>query len=75
MIFHAMPTIIDRPTVIPCVGTKPKVIEEFAGRANSGHSQVNIARMVSPEGWAGKLGYTVGSSGAAAPREVPVAFV
>ena len=47
-----MPTIIDRPTVIPCVGTKPKVIEEFAGRANSGHSQVSIARMVSPEGWA-----------------------
>ena len=52
MIFHAMPTIIDRPIVIPCVGTKPKVIEEFAGRANSGHSQVSIARMVSPEGWA-----------------------
>jgi mannose-6-phosphate isomerase-like protein (cupin superfamily) len=52
MIFDAMPTIIDRPTVIPCVGTKPKVIEEYAGRANSGHSQVSIARMVSPEGWA-----------------------
>ena len=52
MIFDDMPTIIDRPTVIPCVGTKPKVIEEFAGRANSGHSQVSVARMVSPEGWA-----------------------
>ena len=37
MIFYAMPTIIDRPTVIPCVGTKPKVIEEYAGRVNSGH--------------------------------------
>jgi len=46
-----MPTIIARPTVIPCVGTKPKMIEEFAGRANSGHSQVSVARMVSPEGW------------------------
>jgi len=46
-----MPTIINQPTVIPCVGTKPKMIEEYAGRANSGHSQVSVARMVSPEGW------------------------
>lgn len=46
-----MPTVIARPTVIPCVGTKPKMIEEFAGRANSGHSHVSVARMVSPEGW------------------------
>ena len=52
MVFDDMPTIIDRPTVIPCVGTKPKVIEEYAGRANSGHAQVSVARMVSPEGWA-----------------------
>jgi len=52
MISNAMPTIINRPTVIPCVGTKPKVIEEYAGRANSGHSTISVARMVSPEGWA-----------------------
>jgi mannose-6-phosphate isomerase-like protein (cupin superfamily) len=46
-----MPTLIGQPTVIPCVGTKPKQIQEFAGRVNSGHSNVSIARMISPEGW------------------------
>jgi mannose-6-phosphate isomerase-like protein (cupin superfamily) len=46
-----MPTLIGQPTVIPCVGTKPKQIQEFAGRVNSGHATVSIARMISPEGW------------------------
>jgi len=46
-----MPTLIPKPTVIPCVGTKPKQIQEFAGRVNSGHASVSIARMISPEGW------------------------
>ena len=46
-----MPTLIARPTVIPCVGTKPKQIQEFAGRVNSGHSSISLARMISPEGW------------------------
>ena len=46
-----MPTLIPNPTVIPCVGTKPKQIQEFAGRVNSGHASVSIARMISPEGW------------------------
>ena len=46
-----MPTLIQQPTVIPCVGTKPKQIQEFAGRVNSGHSSVSIARMISPAGW------------------------
>src|SRR6188508_3800585 len=46
-----MPTLIQQPTVIPCVGTKPKQIQEFAGRVNSGHSTVSIARMISPSGW------------------------
>ena len=46
-----MPTLIAQPTVIPCVGTKPKQIQEFAGRVNSGHSSVSIARMISPSGW------------------------
>jgi quercetin dioxygenase-like cupin family protein len=46
-----VPTLISQPTNIPCVGTKPKQIQEFAGRVNSGHSSVSIARMVSPEGW------------------------
>ena len=46
-----MPRLIQKPTVIPCVGTKPKQIQEFAGRVNSGHSSVSIARMISPGGW------------------------
>ena len=46
-----MPTLIPQPTVIPCVGTKPKQIQEFVGRVNSGHSGVSVARMVSPGGW------------------------
>ena len=46
-----MPVLIDKPTVIAAAGNKPKQIEEFAGRVNSGHSSVSVARMVSPEGW------------------------
>lgn len=46
-----MPTLIAQPTVIQAAGNKPKRIEEFAGRVNSGHATVSVARMVSPEGW------------------------
>ena len=46
-----MPTLIAAPAVVPAAGTKPKRIEEYAGRVNSGHTSVSIARMVSPEGW------------------------
>jgi mannose-6-phosphate isomerase-like protein (cupin superfamily) len=43
--------MIDAPSVIQSAGNKPKRIEEYAGRVNSGHTGVSIARMVSPEGW------------------------
>ena len=46
-----MPRLIPGPTVVAAAGNKPKQIQEFAGRVNSGHSGVSIARMVSPEGW------------------------
>ena len=46
-----MPTLIPQPTVIASAGNKPKRIEEYAGRVNSGHSGVSVARMQSPEGW------------------------
>lgn len=46
-----MPRFIDAPTVVPAVGTPPKRIEEYAGRVNSGHASVSVARMVSPQGW------------------------
>jgi mannose-6-phosphate isomerase-like protein (cupin superfamily) len=43
--------LIAQPTVIAAAGTKPKQIQEFAGRVNSGHAAVSVARMISPEGW------------------------
>jgi mannose-6-phosphate isomerase-like protein (cupin superfamily) len=46
-----MPTLIQGPSIIQAAGTKPKRIEEYAGRVNSGHSKVSVARMISPEGW------------------------
>jgi mannose-6-phosphate isomerase-like protein (cupin superfamily) len=46
-----MPRLIHAPTVIAAAGNKPKRIEEFAGRVNSGHAEVSVARMVSPQGW------------------------
>lgn len=46
-----MPTFIAAPTVVAAAGNKPKRIEEYAGRVNSGHTSVSVARMVSPDGW------------------------
>jgi quercetin dioxygenase-like cupin family protein len=46
-----MPTLVPAPTIIEAAGNKPKQIEEFAGRVNTGHSKVSVARMVAPEGW------------------------
>jgi mannose-6-phosphate isomerase-like protein (cupin superfamily) len=36
---------------MPAAGNKPKRIEEYAGRVNTNHSSVSVARMTSPEGW------------------------
>ncbi len=46
-----MARLIASPTVIAAAGHPPKTIEEYAGRVNSGHVDVSVARMVSPEGW------------------------
>jgi mannose-6-phosphate isomerase-like protein (cupin superfamily) len=46
-----MPHLIDRPTIVAAAGSKPKQIEEFAGRVNTGHDRVSVARMTSPQGW------------------------
>ena len=46
-----MPRLIDAPAIVQAAGTKPKRIEEYAGRVNSGHGAVSVARMVSPSGW------------------------
>jgi mannose-6-phosphate isomerase-like protein (cupin superfamily) len=46
-----MPRLISAPAVVAAAGTRPKRIEEFAGRVNSGHADVSVARMTSPSGW------------------------
>ncbi len=46
-----MPQLIHSPSVIKTTSSNTKRIEEFAGRVNTGHSSVSIARMVSPSGW------------------------
>ena len=46
-----MPHLIEAPSVIEAAGNKPKRIEEYAGRVNSGHADVSVAKMTSPKGW------------------------
>lgn len=46
-----MPRLIEQPTRVQAAGNKPKSIEEFVGRVNSGDAGVSVARMTSPEGW------------------------
>jgi mannose-6-phosphate isomerase-like protein (cupin superfamily) len=46
-----MPQHIARPTRITAAGNKPKLIDEYMGRVNTGAAHVSIARMRSPEGW------------------------
>lgn len=46
-----MPSLIPSPTVIEAAGNKPKIIEEYTGRVNSGHQNVSVARMQAPSGW------------------------
>jgi mannose-6-phosphate isomerase-like protein (cupin superfamily) len=46
-----MPELIPNPTRVEAAGNKPKLIDEFVGCVNSGHSEVSIARMRSPGGW------------------------
>lgn len=46
-----MITKIDRPTIIAAAGNRPKRIEEYIGRVNSGSAALSIARMKSAGGW------------------------
>jgi len=39
------------PTIIESAGNKPKRIEEYVGRVNTGEPRLSIARMRSPGGW------------------------
>ena len=46
-----MAELISKPTKVEAAGNKPKIIEEFIGRVNTGTNSVSIAKMTSPGGW------------------------
>lgn len=46
-----MVSLVEQPTRVEAAGNLPKIIEEFAGRANTGTDAVSIAKMTSPGGW------------------------
>ena len=47
----AVPRLIESPTRVEAAGNKPKLIDEYVGRVNSGTTGVSVAHMRSPEGW------------------------
>ena len=46
-----MAVFIEKPMLVQAAGNKPKLIEEYIGRANSRTTTISVARMVSPGGW------------------------
>ena len=46
-----MPELIENPSRVEAAGTKPKLIDEFVGRVNTGEERLSVARMNSPQGW------------------------
>jgi mannose-6-phosphate isomerase-like protein (cupin superfamily) len=46
-----MPDLIESPSRVQAAGTKPKLIDEYVGRVNTGEPRVSVAHMRSPEGW------------------------
>lgn len=46
-----MPTLIPSPTRVAAAGNKPKLIDEYVGRVNSGTEALSVAHMRSPGGW------------------------
>jgi mannose-6-phosphate isomerase-like protein (cupin superfamily) len=46
-----MPTFIEKPTRIEAAGNKPKIIDEYVGRVNTGTESTSVAHMRSPGGW------------------------
>jgi ethanolamine utilization protein EutQ (cupin superfamily) len=46
-----VPELIESPSRVEAAGTKPKLIDEYAGRVNTGEERVSVAHMRSPSGW------------------------
>jgi mannose-6-phosphate isomerase-like protein (cupin superfamily) len=47
-----MPELIGGPSRVTAAGEPPKLIDEWVGRASTGHGSLSIAHMRSPSGWA-----------------------
>ena len=45
-----MAKLIDSPSIVESVGTKPKVIREYVGKVNSNTEKLSIAHMTSQKG-------------------------
>ena len=46
-----MPELIESPARVEAAGTKPKLIDEYVGRVNTGEQRLSVAHRRSPEGW------------------------
>ena len=46
-----MPQLIESPSRVAAAGTRPKLIDEYVGRVNTGEARVSVAHMRSPQGW------------------------
>jgi mannose-6-phosphate isomerase-like protein (cupin superfamily) len=48
---EGMPRLIPAPTRVTAAGNKPKLIDEYVGRVNTGTTALSVAHMRSPGGW------------------------
>jgi ethanolamine utilization protein EutQ len=46
-----VPLLIQAPTRVEAAGNKPKLIDEYVGRVNTGTGGASVAHMRSPGGW------------------------
>jgi mannose-6-phosphate isomerase-like protein (cupin superfamily) len=46
-----MPELIETPSRVEAAGSRPKLIDEYVGRVNTGEERLSVAHMRSPEGW------------------------
>ena len=51
MLLTMEPALVPKPTRVAAAGTKPKLIDEYIGRINSGTEALSVAHMRSPGGW------------------------
>jgi mannose-6-phosphate isomerase-like protein (cupin superfamily) len=47
----SQPILIPKAARVTAAGNKPKLIDEYIGRVNSGTSAASVAHMRSPSGW------------------------